>query len=399
MKKMKKISVLLIGFLFVLSCTAQKAEVSTAEQGNSMFAFELYKQLGTEKGNVFFSPFSISSSLSMTYAGASGETASELQNVLFFKDNTEDFHHEFKVIINKLKKKGEGNVEINVANSLWAQKDYNFETPFLSTVRSNYSSPVQMVDFKESKNRESTRIKINEWVAEETNNKINDLIAEKILSDATRLVLVNAIHFKGSWKKPFKKAATKKLDFYLSAKKTIKASFMQGVVKANYFENDFVQMVEIPYKGDATMIIFLPKENDGFNDLQEKFTYENYKTWSSSFTKKDIVLTIPKFKIENNFELDKTLKKMGIKTAFSKKADFSKMTGDKDLFISKVLHKSYIEINEDGSEAAAASAVVMDRKTASTELPKAFRADHPFIFMIKENTTNSILFIGHFTNP
>ncbi len=398
-KKMKKLSILLIGVLFIFSCYAQNTEIKTAEQGNSMFALELYNQLQTDKENVFFSPFSISSSLAMTYAGSAGETEAEMKEVMSYKNNTESFHGEFKSILNNFKKKGEDNVKISVAQSVWTQKGYNFETPFLATVRANYLSPVKKADFVETKNREAALKQINDWVAKQTSNKINNLLPKEALTDATKLVLISAIHFSGSWEKPFKKTSTKKLDFKLSSKKVEKMSFMVGVSNANYFENDLVQVVEIPYKGDATMIIFLPKEEDGFSDLQEQFTYENYTTWTSNYTKSRTSLTIPKFKIENDFDLEKPLKKMGMKTAFGKKADFSKMTGDEELFINKIIHKAYIEIDEDGTEAAAATAVVMDRKSTSNERPKAFRADHPFIFMIKENTTNTILFVGHFVQP
>jgi len=360
---------------------------------------ELYKQIQSSKENVFFSPFSISSSLAMTFAGSAGETETEMQKVMSYKNNSENFHGEFKAILNNFKKKGKNNVKISVAQSVWAQKDYNFEATFLETVKANYLSPVQKVDFIETKNREEALSKINDWAAKATNNKINNLLPAEALTKATKLVLVSAIHFSGNWKTPFKKTLSKKLDFKPTNNKPEKISFMVGVSNTNYFENSLVQVVEIPYKGDATMIIFLPKKEDGFSDLQEQFTYENYTTWTSNYTQKKISLTIPRFKIENNFDLDKPLKKMGMKLAFGKKADFSKMTGDQSLFISKIVHKAYIEINEDGTEAAAATAVVMDRKSASNEPPKAFRADHPFIFMIKENTTNTILFVGHFVQP
>jgi len=396
---MKKLSILIMGFLFVLSCSAQKTEIKTAEQGNSIFAFSLYDQIQNSKENVFFSPFSISASLSMTYAGSAGATEAEMKDVMSYKSNTDGFHKEFKSILENFKKKGEDNVKINVAQSVWAQKDYNYETDFLVSLRANYLSPVQKTDFVDAKNRVESLKKINDWAAEKTNKKINNLLPKDALSDATRLVLVSAIHFKGSWETPFKKASSKQLDFKTINKKTVKVSFMQGMAKVNLYENEIVQVAEIPYKGDATMIIFLPKKEDGFSDLQKQFTYDNYSIWTSNFTKSSVSLIIPKFKIENSFDLEKPLKKMGMKTAFGKKADFSKMTGDQSLFISKIVHKAYIEIDEDGTEAAAATAVVMDRKSAMNELPTAFRADHPFIFIIKENTTNTILFVGHYVQP
>ncbi len=401
---MKRIQIIVLGFLLVSICTAQKVEVETAEQGNSMFAFELYQQLSKTKENVFFSPFSISSALSMTYVGAAGTTAEEMKNTLHFLENSDSCHSEFNILMNKIPKKSKDKqaTQISIANSLWAQKDFHFEDVFLKTVKSNYNTPVEMVDFIDEKNRGKTREKINKYVASQTNNKIKDLIGKKILDKTTRLVLVNAIYFKGNWSNPFKEAKTKKKDFFISSKKTVQTDFMQGIFGTHYFENEDVQIAALPYEGrDATMLIFLPKNKDGFNDLQEKFTHENFTEWNSKLKYRKVAFTIPKFKIEESFDLEKVLKKMGMKSAFGKKADFSGMNKKNNLYLSKVLHKAFIEVDEAGTEATAATAIVLNRKSASTnnKPPVIFRADQPFIFMIRENSTNSILFIGHYVNP
>jgi len=398
---MKNTISLFILVLFFVSCQAQNNNVKTVVEGNSRFAFDLYAKVKEDK-NIFFSPFSISSALSMTYAGAANKTEAEMREVLYFKENNDKFHKEFSEILKKVevKTKDKASPQISIANKLYAQKDYKFKDDFLSIPKKYYNSELQKVDFKDEKNRDEARKEINSWVEKNTNNKIQELIAPNILSDLTRLVLVNALYFKAPWQTFFKEEKTSKKEFWTDEKNSTKVDFMQGIYKSAYFQNDMLQIAVLPYKDNvASLIIFLPKEKNGFSEFQKEFTYENYTKWMSKTVSKKIAFSIPKFKIEDNYRLKDVFQKMGMKAPFSRKADFSGMTGNKELKISKIIHKSFIEIDEKGTEAAAATAVVMNRKNGNSGLPVSFKADHSFIFIIKDNRTNSILFMGHVIKP
>lgn len=390
--------VLLIIFSKHVLCDAQTT--NSVPASINKFAVELYgKLLEESKDNLFFSPYSISTALTMTYAGAKNNTAKEMEKVLNIED-MENVHTKYKMLLNRLQTSGNDEVLLKIANSLWVQKDYTFLNEFLDVTEESYGAPVNLVQFQGNEEREKTRKKINDWVEEKTNNKIKDLLHSDDLDDLTRLVLTNAIYFNAKWAMQFDPKQTQEGKFHITSDQTLDASFMKQMGEYNYYENDELQYLEIPYSsGSLSMGIILPREIEGLYDYEMKMRYEQITEILTSASKQKVNLLIPKFDLSNRFNLIQMLIKMGMVEPFSGHADFSGMTGKKDLLISKVIHQAYVDVNEEGTEAAAATAVVVSRKAAVDINEKTFKADHPFIFIIKDNETNCILFMGRVCNP
>ncbi|MHC4289719.1 MAG: serpin family protein, partial [Planctomycetota bacterium] len=377
--------------------------------GNNAFALDLYAQLKNNEGNLFYSPYSISTALAMTYAGVKGQTAEQMADTLNFpkcKGNdspgwmrtTEQFHKAFGRVIDRLNQQGQkGDYQLSIANALWGQKDYRFLDSFIQLNSKHYKAGLENVDFVNE--TEKARVKINQWVEDKTNEKIKNLIPQGTLNALTRLVLTNAIYFKGNWAEQFDKDMTKNADFFVSSDKTVTAPLMYQKEDFKYGQSDTLQLLELTYKGeDLSMLILLPKEKDGLADMEKELTTRNLAEWQKKMHKQEVEVFLPKFKMTSQFSLAETLEKMGMPDAFDVgKADFSGMTGNKDLFISAVLHKAFVEVNEEGTEAAAATGVMMSLSMA-LEQP-VFRADHPFVFIIKDNNTGSILFVGRVVDP
>ncbi len=377
----------------------KRVDIHSVVNGNTDFAFDLYGHLKGEDGNLFFSPYSISTALAMTYAGARGETAEQMSYVLNFS-HPQELNPKFGNLIEDLNKQGQqGDYQLSVANALWGQKDYPFLDSFIVLNKQHYKAGLETVDFVDSAEREKTRKMINQWVEDNTNQKIKNLIPEGVLNELTRLVLTNAIYFKGDWTSQFDAKATRDQDFYLSPEKTVKAPLMYQKAKFKYGQTDSLQLLELPYEGDdLSMLVLLPNAKDGLGDLEKELNADNLAQWQQQMRDREIQVYLPKFKMASQFSLSDTLAKMGMPDAFNDKADFSGMDGSKMLYISAVLHKAFVEVNEEGTEAAAATGVVMTLKSAPRPSP-VFRADHPFVFIIKDNTTNSILFIGRVVDP
>jgi len=371
-------------------------------EGNNMFAFKLFHNVksGSDK-NIFYSPFSISTALAMTYAGARNETALQMSQTMNFQQS-DKFHSDYNHLLNLMNVGTEGKIKLNIANGLWAQKNFKFLDSYLDIVKSNYHSILQNVDFNDNIEREKTRKEINGWVEKETNEKIKDLLSQGDLSSLTKLVLVNAIYFYGEWEAPFKKESTIPKDFFLSDQTQINVPFMNQLGRYNYFEDSNIIAIEVPYKENkASMVIFLPQKNIGIEEFENSFDYKYYQNIIKSFQITDVSLSLPKFQTTFKIYLGNTLSRMGMPLAFSSSnADFSGMTGKRDLCISEVIHQAFINVDEKGTEAAAATAVVMTLMSArpSSDL-KEFNADHPFLFLIKDNTTGTILFMGKIMNP
>ncbi|MBN2020979.1 MAG: serpin family protein [Sedimentisphaerales bacterium] len=369
-------------------------------EGNNKFALELYQKLQDKQGNLFLSPYSISTALAMTFAGARGETERQMAKTLQFPATirNERFHKVFGSIISQLNSAGEkGGFELVVANALWGQKDYKFKDDFLTLVKSNYEGSLEQVDFV--KQTEEARKTINDWVENKTKDKIKELIKPGLVDAMTRLVLTNAIYFKGKWALQFKPEQTKDAPFNLRGGEKTTVPMMSQTERFGYTEANNVQVLEMPYVSNTlSMVILLPKENEGIKDLEKNFTVENLTGWLGKLRKREVQVFIPRFKLTSEFELAEVLASMGMPDVFSAKADFSGMTGARDLFISAVVHKAYVDVNEEGTEAAAATGVGM-KLTAIPAPPPVFRADHPFIFLIRDNQTGSILFMGRCANP
>jgi serpin B len=370
-------------------------------KANTAFALDLYNKLKTAEGNLFFSPYSISTALAMTYAGARGNTEREIAEVLHFALNQGGPHSSFAKLqghLNEVRKKG--NIRLNIANALWAQKDYRFLRTFTDLVTKSYEAEAKNVDFREK--TENVRKKINAWIEEKTENKIVELLKPGTVSGDTRLILTNAIYFKGNWASQFKKSETTEMPFKLNSAKSVMVPMMQKNKETfKYAENAKLQILELPYKGnELSMVVLLPREVDGIRSLEREFSTETLNMWLNSLHKQEVEIYLPKFKSEYEMSLTAHLKDMGMKSAFTPDvADFSGMDGTKSLYISDVLHKAFVNVDEEGTEAAAATAVVMYPNAFVERHIPVFRADHPFIFLIRDNTTGSILFMGRISNP
>jgi serpin B len=395
--------------------TAEKEQKMAAEAvvaQNNLFALDLYGKLRAREGNLFFSPYSISTALAMTYAGARGRTDTQMATVLHFPTAPSEtvpamktltrmqFHSAFGTIVKDLNTRGKkGGYELTVANALWGQKGYGFLEEFLQLVKANYDGQLNEVDFVKA--AESARKTINAWVEKKTKNKIKDLIGRGALDKMTRLVLTNAIYFKGNWDRQFKEDRTMDAPFTLLSGDKVDVPMMNQKAEFRYMETEDIQALELPYVDDElSMVILLPKEPDGLPEFEKELTIETLSAWLSKLRKREVIVSVPKFKMTRQFSLASILKSMGITDAFSPgSADFSGMNGNKDLFISAVIHKAYVDVNEEGTEAAAATAVTMKLTSIGPTPIPVFRADHPFLFLIRDNLLGSILFIGRAANP
>ncbi len=379
------------------------ADINNVVDANNQFALDYYSKLKEKySGNIFFSPFSISIALAMIYEGAKGQTAEEIRSVFYFPEDNNLRRAGFAAIIDEINKKDK-KYKLNIANALWAQKDYQFLKEYFDRVEKYYGGKVTNLDFK--KDPESSRITINNWVENQTNDKIKGLIPSGIINAVTRLVLTNAIYFKGEWVRQFNKNDTKEENFRTSKNSYVKTSIMRRTdeeARFNYFENDKLQILEMPYSGEKlSMLILLPKD-DNLKGLENSLTVEQLSKWKKGLKEQRVKIFIPKFKFETKSFMTKMLKEMGMPIAFSDSADFSGMTGKKGLKIDEVIHQAFVEVNEEGTEAAAATAVTMvPISTGPSKEPKipVFRADHPFIFLIQEKNTGIILFMGRVVNP
>ena len=385
----------------------EKIEVKSIVEANNKFAIELFTKLRDREGNLFFSPYSISTALAMTYAGAQGQTEEQMAKTLHFpitvspgkEQDRQKFASAFGKIVKELNARADkGNYQLTVANALWGQKGYGFLEEFLKLVKSNYDGRLNEVDFVKA--TESARKTINTWVEKKTNNKIKNLIAKGVLDSMTRLVLTNAIYFKGNWQSQFKEDRTRPAP-WLGYGEKVELPMMNQKGEFGYMETEDFQALELPYvDNELSMIILLPREIDGLSKFEQALTLDNFSQWLEKLSKREVIVSIPKFKMTSQFSLASVLKSMGMTDAFNPaKADFSGMNGKKDLVISAVIHKAYVDVNEEGTEAAAATAVTMRLTSIGPNQISVFRADHPFLFLIRDNHSGSILFIGRVTNP
>jgi serpin B len=370
--------------------------IETLVQGNTAFALELYQKLRKEEGDLFFSPYSISTALAMTFAGAQGETESQMAQTMHFLLEQEQLHPAFALLEMKLDEIGkQGQVLLKVANSLWPQEGYPLLEEFLELTKRFYGVLITAVDYG---NTETSRCTINAWVEEKTEGKILDLIPSGTLDSMTLLVLVNAIYFKGNWSSQFNKDRTREESFWVTPDKQVQVPMMRQLRKFGYAERDGLQILELPYAGDdLSMILLLPRKKDGLSELEESLTVENLSEWTGKLWYGEVQVYLPRFSTAFPFRLDDTLMSMGMIDAF-READFSGMDETKVLKIGAVLHKAFIDVNEEGTEAAAATAVAMRMKGLPPPTP-TFHADHPFVFLIREKSTESILFLGRVVDP
>jgi len=378
----------------------EEAELNTKKAAESVNAFglDLYGKIKNQGGNLFLSPSSISSALGMAYAGAKGKTAEEMKKVLHFDLADEQLHPAMGKLSELLTHKEAGS-KVSIANALWGQDGLEWLDSFLALTNKCYGAGLNLVDFKNA--TEDARQEINKWVEEKTNNKIKDLIQPGVLDVETKLVLTNAIHFKGTWKNQFKTRRTRKVKFHLDKNRGIEAELMHMYdEKFKYMKGADFQGLELLYAGDKlSMVIFLPNKMDGLAKLEKECTVENLDKWISQMKSAKIDrLGIPKFKMICEFSLSDTLAELGMPTAFTENADFSGMRAKNDILISAVVHKAFVDVNEEGTEAAAATGVIMKAKEEARQ-QTIFYADHPFLFLIRDVKTGAILFMGRLANP
>ena len=366
---------------------------------SNQFGFDLYGRIRTKEGNLFFSPSSISNCLAMAYAGAKGQTAVEMSKVLHTQFGPRPLADAWASLNKDLASTADKGFELSVANALWGQKGYGFLPDYLTLVKTGFGAGFEELDF--AANAEGARQTINKSVEKLTREKIKDLIGPGMLSSATRMVLTNAIYFKGAWAVPFVKSLTKDEDFTVGPDKKVRAPMMVLTESFQYADAGDCQALALPYKGGAiAMIVLLPKKPDGLADLEKGLTAEALADRLSRMKGQEVEVYLPKFKFAAEMLLSRTLTDMGMPEAFDAgKADFKGVNGGQEpLWISEVIHKAFVDVNEEGTEAAAATATVMEGGEPPAP-PPVFRADRPFVFVIRDVRSGAVLFVGRVANP
>jgi serpin B len=383
----------------ILLATALPAADSHIRSAMNAFTTESYKQLTRGDANLILSPFNIATALSMALAGARGQTAQEIQSVLHLHyDSTYDAA--LAALLADLSKAGNnGGNELLVANGLWVQKGFAIQSAFESTLSNNYQAPLTLVDF--IANSEAARSQINAWTEEHTKQKIKNLLPSGALGAQTRLVLTSAIYFYGKWQDPFVTSRTQPAPFTLTSGAPIQANFMNQTSHFGYAETPSAQILEMRYASTGIAFdVLLPKTVSGLPDLEKTLTEENLTGWLGKLSPRNVQVSLPKFRAESEFSLGKALSTLGMPTAFTDKADFSGIAPKRGLAISEVVHKAFVDVSERGTEAAAATGITI-RATAMPmpEQAVVFRADHPFIFLIRDTSSDVVMFIGRLMNP
>jgi serpin B len=378
------------------------SDLATLVEGNSTFAFDLYQELKDEEGNLFYSPYSISIALAMTYAGAGSETEEQMADALCFILDQDQLHPAFNALALELDSRGEGaqgkdgeGFRLNVVNAIWGQRDYEFLADFLDLLAVNYGAGLRVLDFISAP--EESRVAINDWVAEQTEGRIEDLIPQGLISPLTRLVLTNAIYFNAAWAYPFDEDVTQDGIFYLLDGGEVTVPMMSQTESFGYAQGDGYQAVELPYDGEElAMVIFLPASGQ-FEAFEAALDAAQVEAIIESLDYREVALTMPKFEFDSSFSLQEALSALGMPIAFTTGADFSGMTGNRELYIADVVHKAFVSVDEAGTEAAAATGVVIEL----TAIPDAVEVtiDQPFIFLIRDIETGAILFVGRTLNP
>jgi serpin B len=375
---------------------AMAAEDASVVQADNQFAMDLYVQLDREQPgkNLFLSPPSISLALAMTAGGARGQTRAEMAKALHLNEDLALAQAYYHKLLDQWNAPGKKRAyQLRVANRLWGQKGYPIAPEFLALTRQQYDAEMISLDFVHA---EAARQEINQWVENQTSGKITDLIPSGAIDNLTRLVLTNAVYFKGDWVKPFDKTNTQDQDFTVAAGRKVKTPMMQQTTAFGYGEEETLQALEMPYAGrELSMVVLLPKKPDGLPDLEKSLSLARLNSLLSRLRTREVIAQMPKFKLEASFGLKPTLEALGMKLAFSHGADFGGISTQEDLHISAVIHKAFVDVNEEGTEAAAATGVMVGAMAMRQPEPTpVFRADHPFLFLIRDTTTGSILFMG-----
>jgi serpin B len=392
-----------------ITAAQPNSNAKTVANSTDQFALDFYAKLrGSTDANIFCSPYSVYSALAMTSAGARGDTASQMASVLHVAKD-ENLHSAVAALTKQFNDAGkQGSFQLSVANRIWGQSGFKFLDAFLTILRDQYDADLQQLDFARG---EAARKTINDWIEKATSGKIKDLIPAGALDASTRLVLTNAVYFKGTWQDQFKKDATQPAPFHQSASKSFDVPMMYQkehyeLASTKLGDDKGLKLLKVPYKAEQrgrglSMVVILPDDTEGLAAVEKGLTSENLNKWMAAFRGAEVKIWLPKFKLTSEFQLRDPLAALGMPLAFDgSKADFSGMDGRRDLFLSEVFHKAFVDVNEEGTEAAAATAgVVRVMAMPNQPEPQVFRADHPFLFLIRDETSGCILFIGRVTDP
>jgi serpin B len=395
------LSAFLIAFLigaWLVPPARAASDKEIVTDGNNAFALDLYKEIrdGAKGENIFFSPASISGALAMTYAGARGRTASQMAQTLHFTLAPKRLHPAFAEVLAGLG--GGAGAELSVANALWGQSGMPFRREFLNIVKSYYHGDFREVDF--SGQPDESRRTINRWVEERTHKKIKELLHRGDIGAGTRLVLTDAVYFKGTWLSRFESALTAEGPFHLESGKTVRAPMMKQQGKFGFFEDDMVQILEMPYAGEnLSMVVLLPQDGITLEGVEKQLIPQNLNGWLAGLSEMKVKVELPRFRASRYFKLKDALIALGMKDTFGGEADFSGMAAKGKVSIDEVVHKAFVEVNEEGTEAAAATAVVgKGAGRGGAHRTPLFKADHPFIYMIRDRQSGSIIFMGRLMN-
>ena len=415
----KNQNLLLVVFIFVAACGTSysmaessksrvmnpnipAADVKTLVDGNNAFALDIYRSLHSESGNLILSPYSMSLALAMPYAGAHGETESQMANVLHFTQSQAVLHPAFNALDLALAevptdlRKNQDPLTLSIANAVWAEQTYPFQQDYLDTIALNYGAGVFLADFKNQFG--SARKDINQWVGDETKNKIKNPLSEGAVNADTRMVLVNAIYFKADWDSPFNASSTEKAPFYLLDDSQVTVQMMRDHFSVPYYAGNGYQAVELPYAGQTTAMDIILPDAGNYDAFESSFGLETYTEMINGFQYAGVNMGLPQFTFTKDFNLTNILTTMGMPDAFDiNAADFSGMTGAKDMYIGNVIHKAFVAVDEKGTEAAATTISIVIGGAAPIDVN--FTADHPFIFIIRDTVNGQILFIGRVLNP
>ena len=382
--------------------TVSESDLKTLVDGNNAFGLDLYQTLRSQDGNLILSPFSVSLALAMTYAGARGETETQMADVLNFGPQ-DQVHNTFNALDLALEEspivldKDQEPMQLSIANSVWAEQTFTFLPDFLDMLSVNYGAGIQLMDFINSP--DPSRKIINQWVSDETKDKINNLLPENSITSATKMVLVNAIYFKADWLSPFDANDTYDSTFKLLDGSEVTVPMMGQQLYIPYFVGDGYAVAELPYAGESAVMTLLVPDEGRFEEIEAQVDGAMFNEALANLAPADVTLRMPKFEFESPFNLSDALIDMGMPLAFDEnRADFSGMTDQQDLYIGNVIHKAFVAVDEKGTEAAAATAVVMEGATAM--MPEnVLTIDRPFLFFIRDVETGQILFIGRVLNP
>ncbi len=387
----------------VVSPDVSASDLNTLVDGNSEFAFDLYQSLRDEQGNLFYSPYSISLALAMTYAGARSETEQQMADTLHFILSQDSLHPAFNSLDQQLASRGQGaqgkddkGFRLNIVNAIWGQEDYKFLAAYLDLLAENYGAGLRLLNFINAP--EECRVTINDWVSDQTEGRIEDLIPQGAIDAMTRLVLTNAIYFNAAWLHPFNEKTTQNGTFHLLDGSQVTVPMMKQTASFGYAEGEGYQAVELLYDGSQLSMIILLPESGNFDSFEQSLDADYADAILTDLEYSQVALTLPKFEFESEFSLTDTLAAIGMPVAFSDEADFSGMTGNRELTITDILHKAFVSVDEAGTEAAAATAVVVGLTSIPAE-PVEVTVDSPFIFLIRDIETGAILFVGRVMTP